>query len=64
MHDGSVSTLEEVIELYVRGGEKNQWLDVKMEPLALSDQDKKDLLAFLQSLEGDWKFDEPRLLPQ
>jgi cytochrome c peroxidase len=64
MHDGSVATLEEVIELYVRGGEKNQWLDVKMEPLALSDQDKKDLLAFLQSLEGDWKFDEPRLLPQ
>jgi cytochrome c peroxidase len=55
MHDGSVATLEEVIDLYDKGGEKNPWLDVKVKPLHLTTQEKKDLLAFLMSLEGDWK---------
>jgi cytochrome c peroxidase len=64
MHDGSVATLEEVVDLYVRGGEKNQWLDVKMVPLELTDEDKKDLLAFLRSLEGDWKPEPPPALPK
>ena len=64
MHDGSVATLEEVVDLYVRGGEKNQWLDVKMVPLELTDDDKKDLLAFLRSLEGDWKPEPPPALPK
>ena len=53
MHDGSVKTLEEVIELYDIGGEANPWLDPKMEPLELTDAEKADLLAFLKSLEGD-----------
>jgi cytochrome c peroxidase len=64
MHDGSVATLEEVIALYDRGGEKNPWLDAKMQPLGLSDEEKKDLLAFLNSLEGDWKFDAPTEFPK
>jgi cytochrome c peroxidase len=54
MHDGSVKTLAEVIELYNRGGEANPWLDPKMKPLDLSDQEKADLVAFMESLEGDW----------
>lgn len=54
MHDGSMKTLEEVIELYNRGGEPNPWLDPKMKPLNLSEQEKQDLLAFLKSLDGDW----------
>jgi cytochrome c peroxidase len=53
MHDGSVATLKEVIELYDRGGEPNPWLDDSMEPLSLSNQEKADLLAFMRSLEGD-----------
>lgn len=62
MHDGSVETLEEVIEFYDRGGEANPWLDPKMEPLNLTEQEKKDLVAFLESLEGDWEpMDEPEL---
>ncbi len=64
MHDGSVATLEEVVELYNRGGEKNQWLDVKMVPLGLTDGEKKDLLAFMKSLEGDWKHEAPANLPK
>jgi len=53
MHDGSVETLEEVIDLYLVGGEDNPWLDPKMKPLDLTEQDKADLLAFLRSLDGD-----------
>ena len=53
MHDGSVKTLEDVIELYDVGGEPNPWLDPKMKPLNLTDAEKADLLAFLKSLEGD-----------
>jgi len=64
MHDGSIETLEEVIELYNRGGEKNPWLDTKMQPLNLTAEQKADLLAFMLSLEGDWKPVEEPILPQ
>jgi len=64
MHDGSVKTLEEVVELYDRGGEKNQWLDPKMQPLNLTAEQKADLVAFMSSLEGDWKPVEEPSLPQ
>jgi len=50
MHDGSIQTLEEVIELYNRGGESNPFLDSGIRPLNLTDQEKADLLAFLKSL--------------
>ncbi len=55
MHDGSIETLEEVIELYDEGGEANPWLDPKMQPLNLTEQEEADLLAFMLSLEGDWE---------
>lgn len=64
MHDGSLQTLEEVIELYDRGGEPNPWLDKLMKPLNLTDGEKADLLAFLQSLEGDWTPDDKPELPK
>lgn len=63
MHDGSVATLEEVVELYNRGGEKNPWLDPKMEPLNLTEQDKKDLVEFMKALDGDWALPEEPELP-
>jgi cytochrome c peroxidase len=64
MHDGSVKTLAEVIDFYNRGGEKNEWLDVKVQPLNLTAEEKSDLLAFLMSLEGDWKAEPPPALPK
>ena len=64
MHDGSVTTLEAVVELYDRGGEANPWLDPKMVKLGLSAQEKQDLVAFLRSLEGDWKPVAPPALPK
>ncbi|WP_298270460.1 cytochrome c peroxidase [Geobacter sp.] len=50
MHDGSVKTLEDVIELYDRGGEKNPFLDSGIRPLNLTPQEKTDLLEFLKTL--------------
>lgn len=64
MHDGSIKTLEEMIELYDKGGEPNQWLDPKMKSLSLTSEEKADLLAFLRSLEGDWVPEPEPVLPQ
>jgi cytochrome c peroxidase len=52
MHDGSLATLEEVIEFYGRGGRVNPYQDGAMQRLDLSDAEKRDLLAFLKTLEG------------
>ena len=50
MHDGSRETLEEVVEYYDQGGEKNQFLDPAIFPLHLTDQEKKDLVEFMKGL--------------
>lgn len=50
MHDGSVATLEEVIEYYDKGGDKNPFLDPAIFPLHLTAQEKLDLVAFLKAL--------------
>lgn len=53
MHNGVFGTLEEVIDFYSRGGGDDQNKTPLMKPLGLSDQDKRDLLAFLLSLSSD-----------
>ena len=53
MHDGSLKTLEEVVEHYDKGGIKNQWLNQRMKPLKLTKEDKADLVAFLKALSGE-----------
>jgi cytochrome c peroxidase len=50
MHDGSLATLQEVIELYNRGNEKNPRLDPLFKPLNLSEEEKADLVAFMKAL--------------
>ncbi len=50
MHDGSIATLDDVVELYARGGVPNPRLDPVMRPRSLSDVDKADLVAFLKAL--------------
>ena len=50
MHDGSIPTLQEVVSFYNDGGRRNPTLDAEITPLGLSDADKQDLLAFLNSL--------------
>ena len=67
MHDGSLETLQAVVDYYERGGEANPWLDPKMKPIeGLTDRDKEDLIAFLESLTGDvpeWAGRAPPLPP-
>ncbi|MDQ2945489.1 MAG: cytochrome-c peroxidase [Acidobacteriota bacterium] len=52
MHDGSIATLEEVIDFYDGGGNANPNLDENLVPLHLSKADKQALLAFLRALSG------------
>jgi cytochrome c peroxidase len=52
MHDGSVKTLADVVEYYDQGGHANPFLDAAIFPLHLTDQEKKDLVAFMQALTG------------
>jgi cytochrome c peroxidase len=53
MHDGSLATLEAVIDYYQHGGIDNPAKDRLVQPLQLSAQDKTNLAAFLRSLTGD-----------
>ncbi len=50
MHDGSLKTLQEVVEFYNQGGNKNPNIDPVLAPLHLSKDDVKDLVAFLKAL--------------
>jgi cytochrome c peroxidase len=52
MHDGSLATLLEVVELYDRGGNPHRNLDAKLKPLGLTAQEKADLVAFMEGLSG------------
>jgi cytochrome c peroxidase len=52
MHDGSVATLADVIELYDRGGIDRPSRDNDIRPLNLQDGEKADLIAFLNTLSG------------
>jgi len=53
MHDGSLATLEDVVRYYDHGGTPNRFLDGLVRPLKLTDQEVKDLVAFLDALSGD-----------
>ena len=52
MHDGSLATLRDVVDFYDAGGAPNELLDPAIRPLHLSDPEKDDLVAFLESLTG------------
>jgi cytochrome c peroxidase len=53
MHDGSLSSLEEVVRFYNRGGHPHPLLDPLIRPLHLTDAEVVALVAFLESLTGD-----------
>ncbi len=55
MHDGSLATLEDVIEYYDRGGNPNPGLDPEIRPLHLSAAEKRDIVAFLRCLNAQLK---------
>jgi len=49
-HDGSARTLWDVVDHYNKGGMNNPWLDPDIRPLALSEAEIEDLVAFMASL--------------
>jgi cytochrome c peroxidase len=50
MHDGSLPTLEDVVEFYSDGGRPNPNLSPFIRPLLLDDYEKAALVAFLRGL--------------
>ena len=52
MHDGSLATLEDVVEFYSGGGRPNRHLDISIRGLNLTADEKRVLAAFLRSLSG------------
>ena len=54
MHDGSLRTLEDVVDFYNRGGGKSPYVkDALIVPLHLTAPEKKDLVDFLKSFTGE-----------
>ena len=64
MHDGSVATLEEVVEWYDKGGHQNAHLSDKIRPLKLSEQDQIDLVEFMKACTGSTPTVETGRLPE
>jgi cytochrome c peroxidase len=60
MHDGSLASLEEVIDHYARGGRKSPYQDSRLRPFLLSPAERADLVAFLHSLTDREFVDDPR----
>ena len=50
MHDGSIKTLEAVIDLYDHGGIERPSRSPHIHPLGLTAGEKSDLIAFLHTL--------------
>jgi cytochrome c peroxidase len=50
MHDGSLRSLDEVLDHYVQGGHRSARQDPRIRPFTLSPAERADLLAFLASL--------------
>ena len=61
-HDGSVATLAEAVDIMAGGGKANANLSPMMKAVGeakLTDQDKKDLVSFLEALSGEFPVVEP-----
>lgn len=59
MHDGSLPTLQAVVEFYNRGGDGPNARAGRLRPLGLSQQDVEAVVAFLKALSGEGYQDRP-----
>ena len=64
MHDGSMETLEEVVEWYAKGGFPNPTLSKDVKKLDLTVQDKNDLVAFMKACTSKFPKVEQDRLPK
>lgn len=61
MHDGSLATLEEVIEHYIAGGKMDHPNKSRiLRPFRLTESEKRDLIEFLKSLTDEEMLSDPR----
>ncbi len=63
LHNGSEKTLRDVVDFYDRGGIDNANIDPLILPLRLSEGEKDDLVAFLESLTGPYPILSPPAFP-
>lgn len=49
-HDGSAATLDEAVDYLLTGGHANEWLDEALQPREITDEEKAQLMAFLEAL--------------
>jgi len=54
-HDGRAKTLEETVDLMIKGGIPNKNLDEKLKPAKLTDKQRADMLAFLKAITPESK---------
>ncbi|MEZ9208646.1 cytochrome-c peroxidase [Vibrio splendidus] len=72
MHNGTIPTLEAVIDFYDRGGVADdgrttgypQTKSALIQPLGLTEQDKKNLLSFIEAFTGEQIFIEEPTIPE
>jgi cytochrome c peroxidase len=60
MHNGSLATLEDVVEHYSRNFKQHPNLDFRMQPLNLTESEKAALVAFLKTLTDRAFLTDPR----
>jgi cytochrome c peroxidase len=53
LHDGSAASLRDVVDLYVRGGIERPSRSPMINPFDLTEQERDDLVAFMETLTGD-----------
>ena len=63
MHDGSMKSLQAVLEHYNKGGQAHPNADVLMRPLELTKQEINDLIMFLNALTDKKFITEPKFGP-
>ena len=62
MHDGSVATLDDVLDLYGAGGRaETPYLDFRMKTFELDEVQRADFMAFFESLTDDAVLTDPAL---
>lgn len=63
MHDGSLTSLYDVVRHYEKGGIERPSRSAEMSPLHLNETERLDLVAFLQTLTGVPEGEQPPKLP-
>ena len=63
MHDGSLATLDDVLDHYTSGGKRHPNQSSLVRPFVLTPQEREDLKAFLRSLTDHAFLNDPRHRP-